>query len=135
MINCFKRNYQNKWYEIRLINIETGEFIFYHQTKEMGFPFGKPYKTTVTKMGYKDVKSCLKELKQRGSLGKEISFEEQRQNEKIGYINLGVERIKRAGEINTNDFKDIIEKLNNYSLGFVDAQNTIIKTYLNLIEN
>ncbi|EQC1535463.1 hypothetical protein [Clostridium botulinum] len=133
MIKCFKKNYQNKWYEIRVLNTETGEFIFYHQTKEMGFPFGKPYKTTVAKMGYKDTKHCLKELKNRGLLGKEINLEEQQQSEKTGYINLGVERIRRTGRINTNDFKDVIEKLNNYSLVFVDAQNAIIEAYLHSI--
>lgn len=134
MIKAFKENYQNKWYNIKIINIETGEFTTYHQDRTIGFPFGKPYTRTVYEMGYKDVKSCLTELKRRGILGQEIDYNEQMESEKIGYINLGVDRIKRHKRINTLDFKDVIEKLENYGLGFVDAQNIIGATYLNSIE-
>lgn len=133
MIKVFKKDYK-QWNEIKIINMETGEFTSYNQHKTIGFPFGKPYETTVQQMGYKDVKSCLKELKNRNFLGQEISYSEQMENEKNGYIKLGADRIKRHKRINTNDFKDVIEKLKNYGLGFVDAQNIITATYLNSIE-
>lgn len=131
MLKVFKKEYQNKYYEVKIINIETGEFTSYHQALS-GFPFGKPYNTNVFKIGYSSVKECIKELKSRGNLGQEISHEDQKQSEKIGYINLGVERIKRAKRVNTNDFEDVINKLVEYGLSYCDAQNKIIAAYENM---
>lgn len=85
-------------------------------------------------MGYDSVKACIKELKQRNFLGQEIDYTEQLKSEKIGLINLGVDRIKRHDRMNTNDFKDVIEKLSKYGLGFTDAQNQIIATYQNSLQ-
>lgn len=87
-------------------------------------------------MGYDSVKACIKELKHRDFLGQEIDYNEQKSSEKYGWINLGIDRIKRAKRVNTDDFKDVIEKLKAYGLGFVDAQNSIVAAYehsLNLI--
>jgi len=132
MIKAFKKEYKD-WYEIKIINMETGDFTQYDQDKTIGFTFSH-YKTDVFKMGYDSVKICLKELKQRDFLGKEINYTEQLKNEKIGLINLGVEKIKRHKRVNTNDFKDVVEKLQNYGLGFTDAQNQIIAAYENSLQ-
>lgn len=121
--------------EIRVIDFETGEFTHYLQDKSIGFIFSV-WKTNIKDMGYKTVKECIKALKQRCLLGQEVDYEEQLKSEKLGLINLGVYRIKRVDRVNTNDFKDVIEKLSKYGLGFTDAQNQIIKAYehsLNLI--
>lgn len=133
MIKCFKREESaNNNYEIKLINFENGDFTQYFQDKNLGFIYST-HKTNIKNMGYKSIKECIKTLKQRGFLGQEINLEEQKKSEKIGYINLGIERIKRAGRINTNDFKDVVEKLKNYGLGYVDAQNVIIEAHLHSI--
>lgn len=128
MLKVFK-NELKSYNEIRIFNMETGEFKSYHTSKSIGFPFGIPQETTAEAMGYKNIKECLKELKNRGFLGTEINYEDQMQSEKIGYINLGVERIKRAGRVNTSDFEDIINKLAKYGLSYCDAQNKIIACY------
>lgn len=117
------------WNEIRIINENTGEYKHYLQDKKVGFPFSHN-ETTVIEMGYKNVNEFIKTLKERKMLGSEIDYKEQRESERIGYINLGVERIKKNERINTNDFEDVIEKLKNYGMGFVDAQNVIIENYL-----
>ena len=132
-IKTFVKEYKNHgWNEIKIIDFETGEFTQYNVCNTIGFPFGTPYNTTVFEMGYKSVNECLKALKERNLLGYEIEYKKQRESEKIGYINLGVERIKRAGRINTNDFEDIIKKLASYGLGFCDAQNQITSAYLHM---
>jgi len=59
-----------------------------------------------------------------------IDYKEQNKDEKLRYIKLGVERIKKAGRINTTDFEDICNELSNYGMGFCDAQNVIIANYL-----
>jgi len=132
-IKTFVREYKNYgWNEIKVIDIETGDFTQYNVNCNMGFPFGTPCKTTVFEMGYKSVNECLKVLKGRNFLGYEIDRKKQMESEKIGYINLGVERIKRAGRVNTKDFEDIINKLSAYGLGFCDAQNQITSAYLHI---
>lgn len=68
----------------------------------------------------KNIKVFKRELKNRN----------EKESERIRYINLGVERIKLNNRINTLDFEDVIEKLSGYGMGFVDAQNCIIETYL-----
>lgn len=128
-IRVFKRELKNR-NEIRIINFETGEFTSYHQDKNLGFPFGSIQSETVTEMGYKNIKECVKALKERNFLGNEVDYKDQKESERIGYINLGVERIKRNNRINTLDFEDVIERLSGYGMGFVDAQNCIIETYL-----
>lgn len=120
-------------YEVKIIDLETGEFKSYFQDKNIGFIFSM-YKTTTEKMGYKTIKECLKSLKLRELLGNEVDYTEQIQSEKIGFINLGVDRIKRNGRINTEDFKDVIEELSDYGIGFCDAQNQIIASYLHCQE-
>lgn len=52
---------------------------------------------------------------------------------RIELINEGIKRIKEADRINTNDFKDICEKMSSCGIGFVDAQNQIIVAYLNSV--
>jgi len=135
MIKVFKKESKNYNHnEIRIINLETGDYTSYNQEKNIGFPFGIPYNTTVFKMGYKSVDECLKTLKDRNFLGCEVDFKEQKESERIGYINLGIERIKRAERINTDDFKDVVETLSKYGMGFCDAQNCIIANYLNQVQ-
>ena len=132
MLKVFKKEVNtNNSYEIRIFDMENGEFTHYFQDKTIGFTFSS-YNTTVYKMGYKSIEDCLNTFKKRGFLGKEIDYEQQKELEKIGLINLGIDRIKRKGRINTNDFTDVIEKLQKYGLGFVDAQNIIIASYLNI---
>jgi hypothetical protein len=129
MIKAYKRILKNYDYdEVKIINLETGEFIQYMQDKSIGFKFSQ-YKTNIKDMGYKTVTECIKELKQRGLLGEEIDYKEQLKSEKVGLINLGIERIKRHNRINSKDFEDIILKLSDYGLGYCDAQNQIIATY------
>ena len=130
MIKTFKKELKNYTYnEIHLINTDTGEFTQYMQDKNIGFIFSD-YNTNVFKMGYKSIEECLKSLKERNLLGQEIEYTTQKETERIGYIKLGVERIKRAGRINTNDFEDICNKLFKYGMGFVDAQNVITEAYI-----
>jgi hypothetical protein len=124
MIKVFKKEgYEND--DIRIINTETGDFEHYFVDKNIGFPFSF-YKTNISDMGYDSVKTCIKTLKERNFLGKEINYNEQKESEKIGYINLGVCRLNRLGSI-----EDICNKLEQYGLSFIDVQNCIIETYLN----
>lgn len=123
-------------YQIKVIDLETNTMTLYHQDKSygLGFVFSELFTKTIQEWGYSSANDMIKKLKKRGLLTNEVDYEEQLKSEKIGFINLGVDRIKRHNRINTNDFKDVIEKLSNYGLGFVDAQNTIIASYLNSIE-
>lgn len=131
MKKAYKKELKNsKLDEVRIIDPETGYFKSYHTNKEFGFPFGIPMETTVFEMGYSSVKECLKALKDRNYLGKEVNYKEQMEQDRIGYLNLGVERIKRAGRINTRDFEDVVNKLADYGMNFVDAQNVIVGNYL-----
>lgn len=120
-------------YQIKIIDTEKETFTTYYQTSNLGFPFGEPYTQNINDMGYIDYKDCIKQLTKRGLIHKEneIDYNQQLKEEKIGFINLGIDRIKRHGEINTKHFEDVIEKLKNYGLGFCDAQNIIIAGYLN----
>lgn len=128
MIKIFK-NERNDYNEIRVINDETGEYTSYLQDKVIGFTYSI-YNTNIFDMGYKSAKECLKTLKERKFLGIAVDYKEQKESERIGYIKLGAERIKRAGRINTNDFEDICNKLSNYGMGFCDAQNCITEAYI-----
>ena len=134
-VKTFVKEYKNHgWNEIKVINTETGELTQYNVDDKIGFPFGAPYQTTVFEMGYTSVNECLKTLKDRNFLGYEVNHAEQKESERIGYINLGVERIKRAGRINTKDFEDVCNKLSKYGMGFCDAQNSITKCYLHNLD-
>ena len=130
-IKTFVKEYKNHgWNEIKIIDFETGEFTQYNVDNEIGFPFGTPYQTTIFEMGYKSVNDCLKTLKERNLLGYEIDHSEQKESERIGYINLGIERIKRVGRVNTKDFEDVCNKLSGYGMGFCDSQDSITACYL-----
>jgi len=132
-IKTFVKEYKNYgWNEIKVIDIETGDFTQYNVCNIIGFPFGTPWETTVFEMGYNSVKECLKTLKERNFLGYEVDHKEQKESERIGYVNLGVERIKRAGRVNTKDFEDVCNKLSKYGMGFCDAQNQITSAYLHM---
>ena len=134
-IKTFVKEYKNHgWNEIKIIDFETGEFTQYNECNTIGFPFGTPYQTTVLEMGYTSVKECLKTLKERNLLGYEVDIKEQKESERIGYIKLGVERIKRAGRVNTKDFEGICDKLGGYGMGFCDSQNSITACYLHSLE-
>jgi hypothetical protein len=128
MKKVFVQETINNNYEVRIFNMESGEFSHYYQDKNIGFTFSE-YTTTAADMGYKSINDCLKQLKHRFDLGQEVDYQEQLRSEKIGWINLGVERIKRNKRVNTRDFEDIIQKLSKYGLGYCDAQNQIIATY------
>lgn len=119
--------------QVKILDYEDQTFTTYYQDKTLGFPFGEQFTQKVKNMGYIDIKDCYKKLKSRGLLKQEISIEDQLKSEKIGLINLGIDRIKRHKEINTKHFTDVIEKLRKYGLGFVDAENMIIAGYQNSI--
>jgi len=134
-VRTFVKEYKNHgWNEIKIIDIETGDFTQYNVCNTIGFSFGDPWKTSVFEMGYTSVKECLKTLKERNYLGYEVNYAEQKESERIGYIKLGVERIDKAGRINTKDFEDVCNKLSGYGMGFCDAQNSIIECHLHSLE-
>ena len=122
-------------FQIKIIDTDKETFITYYQTSNLGFPFGKKFTQNIKDMGYIDTKDCIKKLKHRKLLTNEVDYEEQLESEKIGYINLGIDRIKRHGEINTKHFEDVIENLKEYGLGYCDAQNIIIGGYLNEVQS
>ena len=116
----------NNFDMVKIFDFDFNTMELYKVAKNSGFPFGEKTKYTMEEMGYIDINDAIKQLKKRGLLHEEIDYKEQKNNERIGYLKLGVERIKRAGRCNTNDFEDVIEKLKNYGLGYCDAQNQII---------
>lgn len=124
-------------YQIKIIDLENNTMTLYHQDKNygLGFVFSEPFTKTIQEWGYASCNDMIKKLKKRGLLTNEVDYEEQLKSEKIGFINLGVDRIKRHGRVNTKDFEDVIKSLSKYGLGYTDAQNTIIASYLNSIEN
>jgi len=134
-IKTFVKEYKNHgWNEIKVIDFETSELTQYNVDDKIGFPFGTPYQTNIFEMGYKSVNDCLKTLKERNLLGYEIDHSEQKESERIGYINLGIERIKRVGRVNTKDFEDVCNKLSGYGMGFCDSQDSITACYLHSLE-
>ena len=120
-----------KMKEIRIFDLDNNTFTFYYHSKNLGFKFGVEKSFLIEEMGYKSIKYMIKELKKRNLLGSEISCQELLELEKIGYIKLGADRIKRAGRINAADFQDIIEKLKKYG---IDSERTIIESYLSSIQ-
>ena len=120
-----------KMKEIRIFDLDNNTFTFYYHSKNLGFKFGVEKSFLIEEMGYKSIKHMIKELKKRNLLGSEISCQELLELEKIGYIKLGADRIKRAGRINAADFQDIIEKLKKYG---IDSERTIIESYLSSIQ-
>lgn len=134
MLAYKKEQVNGKYEEIRVINEDTGHFKSYLVDKKYGFSFGTPQETTVQQMGYKNVKDCIKQLKSRKMLGSKVNYKDQRESERIGLINIGVERIKIAGEINIRHFEDVISKLSMYGMNYCDAQNCIIGAYLYEVE-
>ena len=123
-----------KMKEIRIFDLDNNTFTFYYHSKNLGFKFGVEKSFLIEEMGYKSIKYMIKELKKRNLLGNETSYQELLKLEKIGYIKLGIERIKRAGRINTADFQDVIEKLKKYGIDPAASQKMIIESYLNSIQ-
>ena len=123
-----------KMKEIRIFDLDNNTFTFYYHSKNLGFKFGVEKSFLIEEMGYKSIKHMIKELKKRNLLGTEISHQELFDLEKIGYIKLGADRIKRAGRINAADFQDIIEKLKKYGIDSIDSERTIIESYLSSIQ-
>ena len=120
--------------EVRIFNLNDNTFTFYYHSKNLGFKFGVEKSFSVEVMGYKSIKHMIKELKKRNLLGTEISYQELLELEKIGYIKLGADRIKRAGRINAADFQDVIEKLKKYGIDPAASQKMIIESYLNSVQ-
>ena len=120
--------------EVTMFDLDNNTFTFYYHSKNLGFKFGVEESFSVEVMGYKSIKHMIKELKKRNLLGTEISHQELFDLEKIGYIKLGIERIKRAGRINAADFQDIIEKLKKYGIDPGAAAKMIIESYLNGVQ-
>ena len=120
--------------EVRVFNLNDNTFTFYYHSKNLGFKFGVEKSFSVEVMGYKSIKHMIKELKKRNLLGSEISCQELLELEKIGYIKLGADRIKRAGRINAADFQDVIEKLKKYGIDPAASQKMIIESYLNSVQ-
>lgn len=126
----------NKYNTIRVFDYDNNTFTMYQTEKTIGFPFGIPQHELITDMGYKSLNDAIKQLTKRGHVNQDqlIDYKEQRESDKAGYIQLGVERIKLKNRVNTDDFIDVIEKLKDYGLNFVDAQNQIIGLYEYQIE-
>lgn len=120
--------------EVRMFNLDNNTFTFYYHSKNLGFKFGVEKSFPIEVMGYKSIKHMIKELKKRNLLGTEISHQELFDLEKIGYIKLGIERIKRAGRINAADFQDVTEKLKKYGIDPIDSERTIIESYLSSVQ-
>ena len=120
--------------EVTMFDLDNNTFTFYYHSKNLGFKFGVEESFSVEVMGYKSIKHMIKELKKRNLLGTEISHQELLELEKIGYIKLGADRIKRAGRINVADFQDVIEKLKKYGIDPGAAAKMIIESYLNSIQ-
>ena len=120
--------------EVTMFDLDNNTFTFYYHSKNLGFKFGVEESFSVEVMGYKSIKHMIKELKKRNLLGTEISYQELLELEKIGYIKLGADRIKRAGRINTADFQDVIEKLKKYGIDPAASQKMIIESYLNSVQ-
>ena len=120
--------------EVTMFDLDNNTFTFYYHSKNLGFKFGVEESFSVEVMGYKSIKHMIKELKKRNLLGTEISYQELLELEKMGYIKLGADRIKRAGRINAADFQDIIEKLKKYGIDPGAAAKMIIESYLNSIQ-
>ena len=123
-----------KMKEIRIFDLDNNTFTFYYHSKNLGFKFGVEKSFLIEEMGYKSIKYMIKELKKRNLLGSEISCQELLELEKIGYIKLGADRIKRAGRINAADFQDVIKKLKKYDMDPIDSERTIIESYLSSIQ-
>ena len=123
-----------KMKEIRIFDLDNNTFTFYYHSKNLGFKFGVEKSFLIEEMGYKSIKYMIKELKKRNLLGSEISCQELLELEKIGYIKLGADRIKRAGRINAADFQDVIEKLKKYGIDPAASQKMIIESYLNSVQ-
>ena len=123
-----------KMKEIRIFDLDNNTFTFYYHSKNIGFKFGVEKSFSVEEMGYKSIKDMIQELKKRNLLGTEISYQELLELEKIGYIKLAIDRIKRAGGIDTANFKDIIEKLKKYGIDPGAAAKMIIESYLNSVQ-
>ena len=123
-----------KMKEIRIFDLDNNTFTFYYHSKNLGFKFGVEKSFLIEEMGYKSIKHMIKELKKRNLLGSEISCQELFELEKIGYIKLGIDRIKRAGRINAADFQDIIEKLKKYGIDPGAAAKRIIESYWNSVQ-
>ena len=120
--------------EIRIFDLDNNTFTFYYHSKNLGFKFGVEKAFSVEEIGYKSIKDVIQELKKRNLLGTEISYQELLELEKIGYIKLAIDRIKRAGGIDTANFKDIIEKLKKYGIDPGAAAKMIIESYLNSVQ-
>ena len=120
--------------EVRMFDLDNNTFTFYYHSKNIGFKFGVEKSFSVEEMGYKSMKDMIQELKKRNLLGTEISYQELLELEKIGYIKLAIDRIKRAGGIDTANFKDIIEKLKKYGIDPGAAAKMIIESYLNSVQ-
>ena len=120
--------------EVTMFDLDNNTFTFYYHSKNLGFKFGVEESFSVEVMGYKSIKHMIKELKKRNLLGTEISYQELLELEKIGYIKLGADRIKRAGRINAADFQDVIEKLKKYGIDPAASERTIIESYLNSVQ-
>lgn len=132
MLKVYKRD-EGNFYKIQILDTETENYQSYMTDKKYNIPIHENYRTNIKTMGYKNTDDFIKTLKQRKFLGNEINLAEQEELERIGFIKLGADRIKKAERINTKDFEDVIEKLSYYGMGFVDAQNSIIAEYLHNI--
>ena len=127
MIKVYKSE-SEEWDGITIINTETSNIKMYRVAKE-GYVIGDIWSKNVNDLGYNNLTECIKILKNRNFLGAEINYKDQKESERLGYIQLGIERIKLNNRVNTKDFEDVIQKLAAYGMNFVDAQNTIIGNY------
>ena len=100
----------------------------YRVAKE-GWIIGNVWSNNAKTLGYNNLTECIKILKDRNFLGTKIDYKEQKESERLGYIQLGIERIKLNNRVNTKDFEDVIQKLAAYGMNFVDAQNSITAAY------
>jgi hypothetical protein len=108
MKRAFRKNTSFNWSEIRIIDDEENTFTQYMQDNEIGFTFSH-YSDTLEKMFYKSADDCIKRLTERGILGIEVDYEQQKESERIGQIKLKTEqeRIKN----NPLEYKQLIAAL------------------------
>lgn len=125
---AFIQEYKNH-YEVRIIDDVNNTFHKHMQSKNARFPFGKPFDSSIEDMGYKSAKECIKNLKSRGLLGEEIALNELKEIERMGCIQLGVERLNRAGVCDCSKIIDVCENLARYGMNYIDAQEQIIAMY------
>ena len=94
-------------------------------------------KNTVEEIQEHNCFSIVEEFEELEDLENMIGSPEyyaKKEREKGELLQKGADKIKEAGRIHPDDFKDTIEDLQSYGIGFTDAQNQITALYLHQLE-